>query len=81
MKLEYSYTVIDPQDGRARTFAVTTDSRLVALSAIRGNVQKINRERMRNHARSIPCPSLEKLDAQALTASAQRPAGWVSRYA
>lgn len=82
MNLDYSYTVIDPQTRCARTFTVTTDSRVVATQAIRSCVQQINRKRLADGCeRLIPCPSREQLDACEPRPRMGRTAGRVSFFA
>lgn len=80
MMLEYSFTTIDPKDGRARTFTVVTDSRTVALAQIRGAVQKINRDRAASGGRLLARPNADQLDAYT-TARSPRLTGLVAIYA
>jgi hypothetical protein len=63
--LTYAYTTVDPQTGSARTFTVTTDSRLVALQQIRGAVQRVNWNRQNGGGdKLIALPKIESLDSR-----------------
>jgi hypothetical protein len=63
--LTYSYTTVDPLTGSARTFSVTTDSRLVALQQIRGAVQRANWTRQKGGGtKLIALPKMEGLDSR-----------------
>lgn len=79
MQLEYSYTTIDRSHGRARTFTVRTESRELALSAIRAKVQEVNRGRARAGVAPLERPSADQLDAHPTRSS--RPSGLVAFYA
>lgn len=78
-RFAYSYTVIDPKSGQARTFRVTSDSRAVAATAIRQAVRQVNHgRRTASGHQMLPLPQLQDLEAAAV---ANAGTGRVSCYA
>lgn len=66
--LAYSFTTLDSHQGQVRTFRVNSDSRTVALAAVRKSIQTINCERRKaGVTRLITMPQLVDLDAAPAT--------------